>query len=107
MRPRNSIRAPVKAQNQRLKDEPISDIDLGKIKEMQIKERQVGLEQNEFWLHVLEFYDWNGEDPRALLEFEKNVNGLTKEKIQAAATKYFGTPNVATFTLLPEDPSSK
>jgi len=35
------------------------------------------------------------------LTYEEVVEGITPEMIRAAAEKYFGTENVARFTLLP------
>ena len=96
------IRA-VQAELEWLKTTPVDELYLTKVKQMQLREREVALEQNEFWLGTLESCRWNGEDPReAILEFPKRVEALTREEIRETAAKYFGTDNVATFVLLPE-----
>jgi zinc protease len=99
--------AAVREQIEALRTEPVDDIYLTKIKQGQLRQRETDLERNEFWVDTLKFYAWHGEDPRTLLEFEDHVNRLSKEDIRETARKYFGTGNVATFTLLPEQGSKE
>ena len=69
---------------------------------MQLRQREVALKTNDFWLYVLKFYAWHMEDSRQLLDFPIAVEGLTGESIQSAANTYFGVDNRAVFRLVPE-----
>jgi zinc protease len=86
-----------------LKNQPVDDIYLTKVKQTQLREREVALERNDFWISAMDSSRWNADDLGALiLEFPKRVEALSREDIQNAARKYFGTPNVSTFILKPE-----
>jgi zinc protease len=85
-----------------LKSKPLDDTYLVKVKEGQLRQREIALKQNGFWQSTLEFYEWHKEDPLTLLEFEDYVNALTAEDIRATAEDYLDTPNHALFTLRPE-----
>jgi len=58
-------------------------------------------ESNSWWLNSIVGSYTTGHDIRNLLTYEEVVEGITPEMIRAAAEKYFGTDNVARFTLLP------
>jgi predicted Zn-dependent peptidase len=60
------------------------------------------MKENGYWLLNLSSRIENAEDPKGLLTYQAFIEGLTKEKIQAAARKYFSDANVARFVLLPE-----
>lgn len=93
----------VHAEITKLKTAPVDDIYLTKVRQTLLRERETALEQNEFWLSLLDQCLWNGDDPKAVIgDFPKYVSELDKPDIQAAAARYFGTTNVATFVLKPE-----
>lgn len=94
--------ATVFAETDKIKSAPIEDIYLTKVKQSQLRKREIDLETNEFWHYVLSFYAWHGEDPLILLDFEEHVERLSKEDIQHAANHYFATGNIAQFILLPD-----
>ncbi len=86
----------------------LSDVELTKVKETQLREHEVALERNEFWLQTLDFCRWNGEDPRAvILGFPKRVEALSADDIRRAADRYLATNNFATFVLRPESVPSE
>jgi len=74
-----------------------------KVKEMQRRERETNLKENNFWLQSLSRVYEQHEDPMNLLDFENQVNGLTVEKVRRAAGKYFDTGNYIEVVLYPED----
>ena len=86
-----------------LKTDLLDDLYLTKVQQGQLRDRETDLKRNAFWTYVLPFYDWHGEDPLTVLEFEDYVNALSKEAIRDTARKYFSTENVARFILLPEE----
>jgi len=80
----------------------ITDADVAKIREQQLRSLEVNLRENNYWLVNLASRVENGEDPRGLLEYAGFIRGLTREGLQAAARRYLGGANVARFVLLPE-----
>ena len=85
-----------------LKTEPAAQVDVDKVKESQVRSREIALRTNSFWLSTLQFYHVNGEDPLTVFDLEKYVEKLMPQDIQRSAVRYLGTPNVATFVLYPE-----
>lgn len=83
--------------------EPLEERYVTTVRETQRNRREVDLKQNSFWNSVLPFYDWHGEDPRTLNDFEEYVSSLTAEQIRETAEKYFGVPHRAVFVLLPRE----
>ena len=73
------------------------------IQETQRRGREVDLREISFWTEVLSFYDWHGEDPRTILDFETYVQSITPESIRDWARKAFNTPDRAVFILLPAE----
>jgi zinc protease len=80
----------------------ISDADVARIREQQQRGLEVNLKENGYWLLNLSSRIENGEDPKGLLAYPEFIRGLTKEKLQAAARKYFNDANRARFVLVPE-----
>ena len=84
-----------------IKNRPIEEKYLTKIKQSQLRQRETALETNEFWTYVLEFYTWHNEDLKTFLDFEHHVESLTKENIQNTANNYLDTNQCKEFRLLP------
>jgi zinc protease len=80
----------------------IDDADVGRVREQQVRQLEVSLKENNYWLVNLAARVENGEDPRGLLGYAELIRGLTKEKLRAAAQRYLTGENVARFVLLPE-----
>jgi len=93
----------VRRQIESLQSELLEESYLTKVKQTQLREREVSLERNSFWLHILHYYDWHGEDVKTVLDFENYVNALSLADIRDTARRCFGTPNVATFILRPQE----
>lgn len=85
-----------------VKQNGCSTDNLLKVKESLLKEREVNLKQNNFWLSALLQSDMNGENILELEDFNKQVESLTSEDFKRLANAYFNTKNYATFVLYPE-----
>lgn len=65
-----------------------TDEDLAKIKEAQKLQRKEHIKENGFWLAHLKQSDYQKIDPIYVLDYEKDVEALSKEDIQNIAKKY-------------------
>jgi len=79
----------------------LADSYLQTVRETQRRQREVDLERNEFWNSVLPFYDWHGEDPLTVFQFDELVAGLNAESVRETARRFFRVPDRATFILMP------
>ena len=79
----------------------MSDKDLQKIKETDLRERETSLRQNRYWLSLLASYDINGWDPGLILKYDDQVRALNSAELQAAAKKYFDSSRYVVVQLLP------
>ncbi|MCC5844268.1 MAG: insulinase family protein [Verrucomicrobia bacterium] len=82
--------------------EPLAESYMQTVRETQRRQREVDLTRNEFWNWVLPFYDWAGEDPRVLLDFEDYVAGINAENVRDTARRFFRVPDHAVFVLMPK-----
>ena len=79
-----------------------SDIYINKIKEQQLRSREVDLKTNSIWLNSLtSSYTYN-EDPRRILTNSKMIENLNKKDVQDAAIKYFDMNNYVEVILYPQ-----
>ncbi|HEU4996069.1 MAG TPA: insulinase family protein [Gemmatimonadaceae bacterium] len=77
--------------------------DVEKVREQIIREHEVELKQNNYWLSVIVARDQAGEDIAGVMgPYEAMARNVTAAQIQDAAKKYFDTSNYARFVLLPE-----
>jgi zinc protease len=79
----------------------VSDKDLQKIRETDLRERETSLRQNRTWLSLLSSYDINGWDPALILKYDQEVRNLSSAGLQAAAKKYFDNSRYVAVQLLP------
>ena len=80
----------------------VSDSNLTKIREIQLREHETELKQNASWLNAMSDADEDHRDQRDFLRYPEMVKGLTREVIQNAAKLYLRPEQYARFTLLPE-----
>ena len=78
-----------------------SENDLLKVKELLLKEREVNLKQNEFWMQAIMQSDMNHEDIRELNDFNNQIQNLKSDDFKRLASKYFDDSNFAKFVLYP------
>lgn len=86
-----------------LKTSGTTDVYVTKVVEICKRKREVQLKENGFWVDALVSTDWNGLDPRLLLQYPEMVDGLTAADVQAAAQRYLNTDNYVRVTLMPEE----
>ena len=85
-----------------LQEEKVDQTYIEKVQEIQRRERETSLKENNFWLNSLQFYYQQGEDPTNILKYGNLYKTLTPELIQEQAQEYFGS-NRITFILVPEE----
>jgi zinc protease len=86
-----------------LKRQPASMTDVNKVKEALIREREVSLKQNAYWLASILNREHAGEDITGITgAYDALIRAISPTMIQDAARKYFDTANYARFVLLPE-----
>lgn len=85
-----------------------SKADVDKVREQMLREREVDLKQNAYWLTNIAGRTEAGEPLEGLLgAYDDMIRKLTPDQIQAAARQYFDTRHYARFVLLPETAAPK
>ncbi|TAL65192.1 MAG: insulinase family protein [Bacteroidetes bacterium] len=82
------------------KDGP-TDLDLNKVKETLIRERETRIKENGFWLSTLQNHFLNGDKLLSLEEYKTFVNSVTGNDIKTVANKYLNTESYVEVTLTP------
>ncbi|HLA89969.1 MAG TPA: insulinase family protein [Gemmatimonadaceae bacterium] len=86
-----------------IKGGAVSDSNLTKIREIQLREHETALKQNGAWIGNMADADEDGRDQRDFLRLPDLVKRLSREQLRDAARRYLRTDNYARFTLLPEE----
>jgi zinc protease len=81
---------------------PPSAAELERVKEQQRREFEVQLKQNGYWLSSIRTRAEYGDPLETMGDYLTLVNGLTADKLFAAAKQYLNEANRARFVLLPE-----
>jgi zinc protease len=79
-----------------------SELNLNKVKELQRRERETQLKENEFWADQFEEALQNNEDFADILSDEKLTEALTTKDIQEAAQRYLDMKNYVKVMLYPK-----
>ncbi|MCX6253334.1 MAG: insulinase family protein [Bacteroidia bacterium] len=82
------------------KDGP-TDLDLNKVKETIIRERETKIKENGFWLSILQNHFLLGDKLLSLEEYKIFVNSFTGNDIKAVANKYLNTESYVEVALTP------
>ena len=85
-----------------VKNAPPSQVYVTKVRETELREREVNLKQNGFWLSALQFCYDNLIDPGQILAYTDLIHALTPGLVQDAARTYLNTSRYARFILVPE-----
>ena len=83
---------------------------IDKVIQMNKRQREVQLKENGFWSGSLERLDFNGVDPRLLIQYPALVEQLTAATVREAAARYFDLDHYVRVVLYPEgfgDPPSE
>ncbi|HEU4565389.1 MAG TPA: insulinase family protein [Gemmatimonadaceae bacterium] len=76
--------------------------EVAKVREMQHREQETGLEENGYWLSTLVFASRYGEDPHALVRTDALQARLTPALVRDAARRYLNERNYVLVRLLPQ-----
>ncbi len=79
-----------------------SEVNLNKIKETLLKERETQLKQNNFWLGYVSNSEFYKEQLSDLNEYENWVKGLKSDDLKRLANFYFNDSEFKRFVLSPE-----
>ena len=82
------------------KDGP-TEVDLNKVKETLIRERETRLKENGFWISALQNHYLNGDRLLTLEEYKNFVNSFAAKDIKAIANKYLNTQSYVEVMLTP------
>jgi zinc protease len=86
---------------EKIKKEGPVEIDLNKVKETLIRERETRMKENSFWLAVLQNHFLIGDKLLTLDEYKSLVNSYTGTEIKAVADKYLNTKSYVQVALTP------
>ncbi|MFH2095797.1 MAG: insulinase family protein [Bacteroidota bacterium] len=87
----------------KLKKDGPSEVDLNKVKEKLMRERETNLRENRFWLNTIQDRYLHGGNFEDLTQYDEAVQSLTIESLKATANKYFNEKNYLRVVLLPEE----
>jgi zinc protease len=95
------LSATVLAEMDTIKKDGPGEIDLNKVKETLIRERETRMKENSFWLSLLQSHFLLGDDILTLEEYKAFINSITAADIKAIAYKYLDTRNYVQVDLTP------
>ncbi len=91
------------AEIEEMKGDENLDEYVDKVKEQQRRQRETGLEQNNFWLYQLSFYYGHpNEDLLDVFTYTDVIDALTSDDIRKAARAYLNTDNYVQVVLYPD-----
>jgi len=85
----------------KIKANGCNDMDLGKVKETAIRERETYLKENRFWMSAINNSALDGENILELNDYTNYINSLKSDDFKRLANQYLAKENVATFMLMP------
>ncbi|MFO0321502.1 MAG: M16 family metallopeptidase [Bacteroidota bacterium] len=92
-----------KEEIENVKKNGCSEINLGKIKETLLKERETQLKENNFWLSFISNSDMYHENVSDIDQYNAWVNGLKSDDFKNLANTYFNDKEFKRFVLNPEN----
>lgn len=94
--------ATVVQQMDSLAAKPVDASYIDKVKQLQRRDRETNLKENNYWIGLFRTNYTNGEDPRGMLKIPERIDKLDAKAVQMAAKKYFDQKNVVKVILKPE-----
>jgi zinc protease len=85
-----------------IKKNGATQIDIDKFKAETRRAMEVKMRENEFWQSTIIDAYTNAEDPKKVLDWDKELDKVTVESTKAAANKYLSGQNLVKVVLLPE-----
>jgi zinc protease len=86
---------------EKIKKDGPTNIDLNKVKETLIRERETRLKENGFWLTALQNHYLNGDRLLSLEDYKTFINSFSGDDIKAIANKYLNTDSYVQVALTP------
>lgn len=93
----------VMSEIERIIKEGATPQELSTIREQLLREREVNMKENYFWLNAVTSAYTNGDDINDMLKFNGLVNNLKQDDLKNAAGRYFNMKNYGRFVLLPAE----
>ena len=84
-----------------IKNQGPTDIVLNKVKETLIREREIAVKENSYWLQVLLNTYMLGDKPMTFDEYKKLINSVSSKDIRRIARTYFNERNYVAGKLMP------
>lgn len=97
----------VLAEMDTLKTAGPAKIDMDKVKETLIRERETRMKENSFWLSALQNYFYQGDRLLSLDDYKNFVNSITQKNIKVIANKYLNTRQYVEVALTPAPKAEK
>jgi zinc protease len=85
----------------KIKKEGPTDVDLNKVKETLIRERETRLKENGFWLSALQNHFLYGDKLLSLEDYKTFISSFSGAQIKAIANKYLNTDSYVQVSLTP------
>ena len=82
--------------------EGITDEVFEKVKEGQIRDMEVKIKKNGYWMSALQYSYKYGYDPKDIPNYRERIDALTKDDIKSVAENYLNFNNYVYLRLLPE-----
>ncbi|MFC2136384.1 M16 family metallopeptidase, partial [Bacteroidota bacterium] len=76
---------------------------VNKIKEQQLRAREISVKENNFWLYAINNALFHKYDLTSILNYKERIEKLTPEVINQTAKKYFDLNNYVEIILYPEN----
>jgi zinc protease len=85
----------------KIKQDGPEEVDLNKVKETLIREREIRIKENGFWLTALQNHFLIGSELLSLEDYKSYVTSFSKKDIKAVAKKYLDTDSYVQVALTP------
>jgi zinc protease len=85
----------------KIKNSGPTEVDLNKVKETLIRQRETQVKENNFWLNYLQNHFLFGDRLLSLEEYKTFINSFTGADIKAVANKYLNTSSYVQVALTP------
>jgi len=87
---------------EKIKKDGPTEIDLNKVKETLIRDRETKIKENGFWLTTLQNHFFYGDVLLSLEEYKTFINSFSGNDIKVLANRYLNTNNYVQVALTPK-----
>ncbi len=86
----------------KLKQNGVTELDITKFSSEEIRQYEVHMKENEFWLSWLSGQYENGDDPLVVLQYPELIKQVNTTSVKATANQYLNENNFIKLLLIPE-----